>query len=99
VILQPDVAAFDHAVESPPQPALENGPGEWNQQHQGGDIGDDAGYDKKNSTDKDQDAIDHLFRRHNALRKALPDLMPGSEAFETGKERSQDSGEDYQRNR
>ena len=98
-MLKPDVAALDHAVEAPPQPALENGPGERDQQYQSGDIRDHAGHDKKNAPGKDQDAVEHLFRRQNTLRKVLPDLMPGSEALEAGKQQSQERAEDYQHDR
>jgi len=97
VVLQPNIPAFDHAVKSPSQPALENGSGERNQQHQGSDIGDHSRYDEKNSTGKNQDAVEHLFSRHNTLRKVLPDLMQGSEALEAGKQQSQEPAEDYQR--
>ena len=97
MILKPHVTFRDHAVEAPPQPALENGSGERNQEHQSGAVGDDSGYDKENSTGKDQDAVKHLFRRQNTLRKVLPDLMQGSEAFEAGKQQSQEPAEDDQR--
>src|SRR5687767_9102227 len=89
VVLKPDVPALDHAVESPPQPALENGSGERDQEHQSGAVGDYSGYDKKNSAGKDQDAVKHLFCRQNTLRKVLPDLMQGSQALEAGKQQSQ----------
>ena len=97
MVLKPDIAALDHAVESPPQPTLENGSGERNQEHQSGEVGDYSGYNKKNSTGKDQHAVKHLFRRQNTLRKVLPDLMQGSEALEAGKQQSQNPAEDYQR--
>ena len=91
--MESDIPRCNHAVESAPQPALENGSGVRNQQDQGKKVGEYSRYDQKNSADEDHYPVNHLFRGDDTLRKTLPDLLQCPEAFKTGKYDTQQDGQ------
>ena len=72
--MKSDVARGDHAVEFSPQPALNVGSRERDQEKQRKKVGEHSRRDEQDSRAEDEKRIDHLFGGSNPLTEMAKNL-------------------------